>query len=161
MKDKLPKMPGKPQVETKEHEVDPGKDRDVIVKVGKFRLYFQNYYTIISLTNDILTGILYLAGSILSAFTDFERVPMYLYIFASFFLLMRPILKIMNNVFLYDEQEYQEQVLGEVSEDGESSKKDKPTKEVEFNTEDDSDDNSEESNRDYNEGYYGSNEKNE
>lgn len=157
MNPKTPRIPPKPQIETKEHEVDPGKDRDVIVKIGRFRVYFQNYYTIISLINDILTGVLYLSGSILAAFTNFDRVSMYLYIFASFFLLMRPILKIMNNIFLYDEQDYQEQVLGEVSENGETSKKNKATKEVEFNNED----KSEESSREYNEGYYGSNEKNE
>lgn len=88
-----------PTIETKEHDVSPGKEEDVIVKAGRFRIYFQNYYTIISLGNDLFTGILYLAGSLVQTFTDLDTVGMYLYIFASFFLLMRPILKIMHNVF--------------------------------------------------------------
>lgn len=157
MKSKRPRVPRKPEIETKEHDIDPGKDRDVIVKAGGFRLYFQNYYTLVSLINDLLTGTLYLTGSLLAAFTDYEQLSMYLYIFASFFLLMRPILKIVNNVFIYGEEDYQTQVLGEENKNGETSKKDKPTTEVDFNVEE----KSEETSREYNEGYYGSNEKDE
>ncbi|WP_423189933.1 YrhK family protein [Alkalibacterium sp. f15] len=145
MKPKMPPKPPKPQIETKEHDVDPAKDSDVIVKVGGFRLYFQNYYTIISLTNDIITGVLYLSGSLVQTFTELELVGSYLYIFASFFLLMRPILRITHNVFFYKEKDYREQVLGEDNENGESSKKDKPTKEVEVKTDNgESEDESEE-----------------
>ncbi|MFO8068737.1 MAG: YrhK family protein [Alkalibacterium sp.] len=137
MKHKMPHKshrPHRPQVETKKHDVDPGKDSDVIVKVGRFRLYFQNYYMIISLTNDLVTGVLYLSGSLVHAFTDLERVGMYLYIFASFFLLMRPILKITHSVFFYKEKDYREQVLGEDDEKEELSEKDKPTDGVEAKT---------------------------
>ncbi|MDZ7834529.1 MAG: YrhK family protein [Alkalibacterium sp.] len=110
-----PKKPEKPEIETKVHDYDPGKDEDIILKVGGFRLYFQNYYTIISLSNDLLTGVLYLSGSLIAAFTDLERLAMYL-IFASFFLLMRPIIKIGHNVFLYNKKEYEQDVLGETEE---------------------------------------------
>lgn len=103
-----------PEIEKKQHELTPGQDEDIIIKAGGFRVYFQNYYTIISLGNDLLTGALYLIGSLLATFTEMETVPMYLYIFASLFLLMRPILKIIHSVFLYTEQQYREQILGEV-----------------------------------------------
>ncbi|MER2064224.1 MAG: YrhK family protein, partial [Alkalibacterium sp.] len=72
----------KPEIEKKEHEIDPGKDEDIIVKAGGFRVYFQNYYTIISLANDLFTGILYLAGSLVQTFTDMTQLGSYLYIFA-------------------------------------------------------------------------------
>lgn len=107
-----------PKVETKKHDLQPGKDEDMIIKVGTFRLYFQNYYTIISLANDIATGGLYLAGSLTQTFTSQQRVGMYLYIFASFFLLMRPIIRIVHNVYLYKENQYRKEVLGEKLDDG-------------------------------------------
>ena len=105
--------PKKPEIEKKEHKVHPGKDEDIILKLGSFRIYFQNYYTIISLANDLFTGILYLTGSLVQTFTDKNRLGLYLFIFASFFLLMRPILKIIHNVFFYSQEEYEQQVLGE------------------------------------------------
>ncbi|MCC5896267.1 MAG: YrhK family protein [Alkalibacterium sp.] len=128
-----------PEIEKKEHDYQPGKEEDIIVKAGNFRVYFQNYYTIISLGNDLFTGILYLSGSLVQTFTDLETVGMYLYIFASFFLLMRPILKIMHSVFIYREEEYQTKVLGEDTEESVKRSKgqtDKPTKEVELKSND-------------------------
>ncbi|SFC26747.1 YrhK-like protein [Alkalibacterium subtropicum] len=113
---KKPIRPKKPLIEKKEHKVEPGKDEDVVVKVGGFRVYFQNYYTIVSLTNDLLTGGLYLSGSLVQTFTNMERIGMYLYIFASFFLLMRPVLKILQYVYLYNKEEYEKQILGEAEE---------------------------------------------
>lgn len=107
-----------PKLETKKHDLQPGKDEDMIIKVGTFRLYFQNYYTIISLANDIATGGLYLAGSLTQTFTNHERIGMYLYIFASFFLLMRPVIRIIHNVYLYKENQYRKEVLGEKLDDG-------------------------------------------
>lgn len=170
-----------PEIEKKEHDLQPGKEEDIIVKAGNFRVYFQNYYSIISLGNDLFTGILYLSGSLIQTFTDFMTVGMYLYIFASFFLLMRPILKIMHSVFVYSEEEYQTKILGEDTDEAIKRSKgesDKPTKEVEFKkssneekeedeqVEHDENDNedkehvSEEIEQDYNESYYGD-EKNE
>ncbi|GEL68024.1 YrhK family protein [Marinilactibacillus psychrotolerans] len=107
-----------PRVETKEHDVNPRKDEDMIVKLGNFRLYFQNYYTIISLGNDLATGALYLIGSLTQAFTDADRLGNYLYIFASFFLLMRPIIRIIHNIYLYKENQYRRDILGEKLDDG-------------------------------------------
>lgn len=150
-----------PTIEKKEHDMSPGKEEDIIVKAGRFRIYFQNFYTIISLGNDLFTGILYLAGSLVQTFTDLDTLGMYLYIFASFFLLMRPILKIMHNVFLYSEVEYRRKILGEdtvESEDRAEGDSDKPTKEVEIKS-DSSDEGEnkgekEEIEKDYNDDYY-------
>lgn len=158
-----------PKIETKEHKVDPGKDQDLIIKVSDFRLYFQNYYTLISLLNDLLTGLLYLAGSLLQLFTNYDEVGMYLYLFGGFFLLLRPILKIAHNVFFYKEEEYRRRVLGEETE--ESRKQDEeesnqPTKEIDVTGEgsdkeetkdysEDEDEDSEQIDMDYNEEYYG------
>ncbi|GEK90435.1 YrhK family protein [Alkalibacterium kapii] len=101
--------PKKPEIEKKERELDPGKAEDVIVKIGTFRIYFQNYYTIVSLINDLFTGGLYLIGSILQTFTEMKTLGQYLFIFAGFFLLMRPVLKIIHNVFFYEKKEHNEE----------------------------------------------------
>lgn len=116
--EKIKGTDGMPRVETKKHDVNPRKDEDMIVKVGKFRLYFQNYYTIISLGNDLATGTLYLIGSLTQAFTDADVIGNYLYIFASFFLLMRPIIRIIHNIYLYKENQYRRDILGEKLDDG-------------------------------------------
>lgn len=151
-----------PKIETKEHDLDPGKDEDIILKTGNFRIYFQNYYTLISLINDLFTGALYLTASILQLFTDYSRLGMYMYLFGAVFLLMRPLLKIAHNIFLYKEDEYQSKVLGKDTEEeirrgeGES---DQPTKEVEIKSDSqDKDDSDDEISKDYNEDYYGSGE---
>lgn len=119
-----------PKIEKREREVKPQKAEDVIVKVGKYRFYFQNYYTIISLANDLLTGGLYFVGSLSNLLGGPPIVGQILYILGGFFLLMRPILKILRNIFFYNEQQYQEEIV-------------KPTEE------------NEEEDKDYNEDYYG------
>lgn len=116
--EKVKRTGGMSRIETKKHDVNPHKDEDMIVKVGNFRLYFQNYYTIISLGNDLATGALYLIGSLTQAFTDADEIGNYLYIFASFFLLMRPIIRIVHNIYLYRENQYRRDVLGEKLDDG-------------------------------------------
>lgn len=126
-----------PDIETREHEMDQAKEEDVIVKMGKIRLYFQNYYTIVSLINDILTGTLYLTGSILQLYFDMNFWGMNLFILASILLLMRPILKILHNIHIYSRQEYRREVLNEDVDEEDSDMKaeegdpDKDTKEVE------------------------------
>ena len=152
----LPNKPKKPEIDTKTHDYDPGEDEDIILKVAGFRLYFQNVYTLISVSNDLLTGILYLSGSLIAAFTDLEQLAMYLYIFASFFLLMRPIIKIGHNVFLYNKKEYERHVLGETEENREA-RNDLKGKE---NTEE-SKIESKDKDKNYNAFYYEDEEKNE
>ncbi|EXJ23529.1 hypothetical protein ADIAL_0966 [Alkalibacterium sp. AK22] len=158
-----------PEIEKKQHDLTPGKDEDIIIKAGGFRVYFQNYYTIISLGNDLLTGMLYLVGSLLATFTEMETAPMYLYIFASLFLLMRPILKIIHSVFLYTEDQYQEEILGKIANNQESDQKAaKGNENIDIKSEDKESceeirkyeneraaEQENESEKEYNEGYYG------
>lgn len=92
-----------PKIERKEHDVIPDKEEDIEIKTGRFRLYFQNRYTLISLTNDILTGIFYLIGSIATLTPIPDIYGTYLYLIGGFFLTARPILKIFHNVFIYDD----------------------------------------------------------
>lgn len=93
-----------PSIERQEHEVESAKEVDVTIKVGKFSLFFQNYYTIISLTNDILTGVVYLTGSVFQLL-EWQLTGISFFILGSFFLLMRPILKIIHNIQVQRQQE--------------------------------------------------------
>lgn len=92
-----------PKIKKKEHEVQPEKEEDIEIRTGRFRLYFQNKYTIISLANDILTGILYILGSLSTVFGWPSAYGTYLYLAGGIFLTTRPILKIVRNVYIYDD----------------------------------------------------------
>lgn len=100
-----------PTIKRKKREPKETKAEDVIVKVSNFRFYFQNYYTLITLINDFLLGILFFIGSLATILEGPEWIRQYSYLVGAFFMIMRPIFKIMRNVFIYDKEEFQEQVL--------------------------------------------------
>lgn len=100
-----------PKIEKiKEYKPEQPKEQDVVMKVGRFRFYFQNYYTIISLTNDLLTGLLYFIGSLSSLLGADPMIGQIMYILGGFFLLMRPIIRIIRNVFIYNKEQFEEVV---------------------------------------------------
>lgn len=131
-----------PKIVRKEHDINPGKEEDIEIKSGRFRLYFQNRYTLISLTNDILTGIFYIIGS-LATLTDIPDIyGTYLYLVGGVFLTARPILKIFHNIFIYDdeklakqEQEQEEQEEQEEQSDTKEGNKDSDEEDNEYNEE--------------------------
>lgn len=128
-----------PKIERKEHEVVPDKEEDIEIKSGRFRLYFQNRYTLISLVNDILTGIFYIIGS-LATLTDIPDIyGTYLYLIGGVFLTARPILKIFHNVFIYDDKK-----AAEREEKRNQKKQGAPEEDDEYNEEYYGEDNDEE-----------------
>lgn len=100
-----------PEIQRKKRKLDQPQAEDVVVKIGKFRLYFQNYYTILSLGNDLLLGGLYFLGSLTTVFNGPQWIREYAYLAGAVFMLLRPVLKIFHNVFLYDKQEFQEKII--------------------------------------------------
>lgn len=100
-----------PEIRKKRYQSEPSEAEDVVIKAGKFRIYFQNYYTLISLGNDFLIGILYLFGAVASMI---DRIPdlfsQWTYVFGAIFLIVRPFLRILRNVFIYDKDQFQEKV---------------------------------------------------
>lgn len=133
-----------PKIERKKHDVIPDKEEDIEIKTGRFRLYFQNRYTLISLTNDILTGIFYMIGSLATLTPIPDVYGTYLYLIGGFFLTARPILKIFHNVFIYDDEK-----LAQKEEQEAKEKEEKEKAEV------DKEDNDPEEEQEYNEEYYG------
>lgn len=135
-----------PKIERKKHDVIPDKEEDIEIKTGRFRLYFQNRYTLISLTNDILTGIFYMIGSLATLTPIPDVYGTYLYLIGGVFLTARPILKIFHNVFIYDDEK-----LAQKEEQEAKEKEEKEKAEAEA----DKEDNDPEEEQEYNEEYYG------
>ena len=92
-----------PKIKRSEHQFDPGKEEDVIIKASRFRIYFQNRYMLISLTNDILTGLFYIFGSIVSLTSLPAIYGTIAYLIGGVFLTIRPLIKIVRHVYIYNE----------------------------------------------------------
>ena len=92
-----------PKIERKAHEVEAALEEDIEIQGKRLRLYFQNRYTILSLTVDLLTGFFYIIGSVAALTSIPDRIGMYFYLAGSIFLTIRPILRIIKNIFIYDD----------------------------------------------------------
>lgn len=88
------------------HVKEQAEDEDVVVKTGSYRLYFHNYYTLISLTNDFLIGGLYTAAALIGLFDGPVLIANLCYLGGALFLILRPIIKIFRNIYLYREEEF-------------------------------------------------------
>lgn len=92
-----------PKIKRKAHEVETALEEDIEIQGKRFRLYFQNRYTILSLIVDLLTGFFYIIGSVAALTPISDRLGMYFYLAGSIFLTIRPILRILKNIFVYDD----------------------------------------------------------
>ncbi|STD21642.1 MULTISPECIES: YrhK family protein [Enterococcus] len=93
-----------PRIKRNTHDVEIGKEEDIEIRGRRFRLYFQNRYTLISLAVDLLTGIFYVLGSVALITKIPDYYSNYLYLAGAIFLTTRPILRIVRNIFIYDEK---------------------------------------------------------
>ncbi|WP_165005647.1 MULTISPECIES: YrhK family protein [unclassified Enterococcus] len=93
-----------PKIERNTHEIEIGKEEDIEIKGQRFRLYVQNRYTLISLAVDLLTGIFYIFGSLATLTKIPDRYGTYCYLAGAVFLTLRPILRIVRNIFIYDDK---------------------------------------------------------
>lgn len=130
-----------PKIKRKEHKLDTGKDEDIELKTGRIRIYFQNRYNLISLINDFLVGIMYISGSLAPMMGFPSQYGTYLYLAGGIFLTMRPVLKIIHNIYIYKDVDYIDEEELKAKEEEESKKQEKEEK----SQEDD----------EYNEEYYG------
>ncbi|SFH69983.1 YrhK-like protein [Pisciglobus halotolerans] len=117
-----------PKIKRKEHQIEPDKEEDIIIKSSGFRFYFQNFYNLISLTNDLLTGLMYMIASVLSLMGVPSIYSTSLYLLGAVFLTFRPLIKIVHNVFLYNDRgkdENDEEGQSETEEDLNEAEKDR------------------------------------
>lgn len=80
------------------------KKRDIKVSIGGLELYFENVYSIISLINDLLLGVLYLVGSLSNLLNGPEMLGQISYLIGSIFLILRPLIKLGQNIFIYKDK---------------------------------------------------------
>ena len=85
-----------PKIKRNTHEIEIGKEEDIEIRGRRFRFY--------SLAVDLLTGIFYIFGSLASLTKIPDRYGTYFYLAGAIFLTIRPILRIVRNIFIYDEK---------------------------------------------------------
>lgn len=93
------------EVKERQYDLKSWSKKDVIIKMGRFNLHLQNFYSIISLINDTLTGVVYLAASIVGLLGYSETLSQILYIAGGVFLSFRPIIRMLENVQLREVNE--------------------------------------------------------
>ena len=89
------------KLKRKKFKRSTGVKHDIIIKIGNFELYFENVYSIYSLINDLLIGILFIGGSLVNLFDGPARIGQVLYFIGSIALILRPLIKIIQNTHVY------------------------------------------------------------
>lgn len=134
-----------PKIERKTHEVENDMEEDIELKSGRFRIYFQNRYTLISLLNDLLVGLVYILGSISSLIGLPSIYGTYFYLAGGVFLILRPLIKIIHNIYIYKDAE----------ERREEERKEKEQEQKEQKENEGGDQESHQEDQEYNQEYYG------
>ena len=84
-------------IKRKKYEVDTRSKEDMIIEVGRFNLYLQNFYSVLSLINDALIGVIYLSASIVAITGYSERLSQILYVAGGVFFSARPLINALEN----------------------------------------------------------------
>lgn len=134
-----------PKIERKTHKVENDTEEDIELKSGRFRIYFQNRYTLISLLNDLLVGLVYILGSISSLIGLPSIYGTYFYLAGGVFLILRPLIKIIHNIYIYKDAE----------ERREEERKEKEQEQKEQKENEGGDQESHQEDQEYNQEYYG------
>lgn len=137
-----------PKIERKTHEVENDMEEDIELKSGRFRIYFQNRYTLISLLNDLLVGLVYILGSISSLIGLPSIYGTYFYLAGGVFLILRPLIKIIHNIYIYKDAEERREEERKEKEQEEKQQKEQKENEGE-------DQESHQEDQEYNQEYYG------
>lgn len=91
------------KIKRKEYEPEPPSKKDVVVGIFGLDLYFENIYSVISLINDLLLGILYLGGGLTYLFGGPPMLGNILYVLGAIFLIVRPLIKLLQSIYVYKE----------------------------------------------------------
>ncbi len=92
------------KIRSKKYKLESQPKKDIIVEIGDLELYFQNAYSIVSLINDMLIGVLYLGGSLSNLLNGPELLGKVLYLLGSISLILRPLIQLVQNVYVYREK---------------------------------------------------------
>ncbi|WAJ69690.1 YrhK family protein [Catenovulum adriaticum] len=70
------------------------------LKMGHEELIIRRRYEVLSIINDFVVAILFLVGSILFLFPEYEKAAIWLFIFASFQFLLRPAIRLSSHIHI-------------------------------------------------------------
>ena len=110
------------KIKRKEYEPEPPSKKDVVIGIFGLDLYFENIYSAISLINDLLLGILYLGGGLTYLFGGPPMLGNILYVLGAIFLIVRPLIKLLQSIYVYKEnnspiEEIEEEIKDETKDD--------------------------------------------
>ncbi|WP_339227812.1 YrhK family protein [Oceanobacillus sp. FSL K6-2867] len=78
-----------------------GYTKDISIYGQSLEVYFKKKYTFFQLVGDVLVGIFFVTGSILNFFSSTELFGSIAYLLGSLSLTIRPLLKILRNMWIY------------------------------------------------------------
>ena len=78
-----------------------GETTDISIHGQSLEVYFKRKYTFFQLVGDVLVGIFFVTGSILNFFPSTELFGRIAYLLGSLSLTIRPLLKIIRNMWIY------------------------------------------------------------
>lgn len=70
------------------------------LKLGHEQLIIRRRYEVLSIINDFVVAILFLIGSILFLYPEYEKAAIWLFIFASFQFLLRPTIRLLSHIHI-------------------------------------------------------------
>ncbi|WP_326687061.1 MULTISPECIES: YrhK family protein [unclassified Streptomyces] len=77
-----------------------GQDRRLTLRIGKDELIVSQRYEAVSIINDILIGVWFLAGSVMFFAPDWTRTGTWCFVFGSVELLVRPVIRFFRQFHL-------------------------------------------------------------
>jgi hypothetical protein len=75
-------------------------DSPLTLKIGNEELIIRRRYEVLSIINDFLIAVWFLAGSILFLFPDYEKAAIWLFIIGSFQFLLRPTIRLSSYIHI-------------------------------------------------------------
>lgn len=75
-------------------------DAPLTIKIGKEELVIRRRYEVLSIVNDFLIAVWFLAGSILFLFPTVEKTAVWMFIIGSFQFLVRPAIRLAGHIHL-------------------------------------------------------------
>ncbi|WP_061962153.1 YrhK family protein [Demequina flava] len=73
---------------------------DLSIRVGKRQIDIEKRWEAASILNDLFTGLLFVAGSILNFFSDYETAGLVLYLLGSILLLVRALIRLRRRIYV-------------------------------------------------------------
>lgn len=75
-------------------------DNSLTVRIGNEELIIRRRYEVLSILNDFLIAIWFLAGSILFLYPELEKAAIWLFIIGSLQFLMRPLIRLVSHIHI-------------------------------------------------------------